>query len=78
MLDCTVKQGQYLAYIYHYTKLMRQPPAEADMQRHFGVSPPSVHRMILALEEKGYISREPGRARSIRLLVPAEELPVLR
>ena len=25
----TEKQGQYLAYIYHYTKVNRQPPAES-------------------------------------------------
>jgi hypothetical protein len=24
------KQGQYLAFIYYYTKLNRQAPAEAD------------------------------------------------
>jgi hypothetical protein len=28
----TEKQGQYLAFIYAYTKLNRRPPAEADMQ----------------------------------------------
>ena len=39
----TQKQGQYLAFIYVYARLFRQAPAEADMQRHFRVSPPSVH-----------------------------------
>src|SRR4029077_8992650 len=38
----TDKQGQYLAFIYAYSRIFRQPPAEADMQRHFQVSPPSV------------------------------------
>ncbi len=46
----TAKQGQYLAFIYAYTCIMRRPPAEADMQRHFQVTPPTVHRRILALE----------------------------
>jgi hypothetical protein len=31
----TTKQGQYLAFIYDYTKLNRCPPAEADIQRYF-------------------------------------------
>lgn len=31
----TDKQGQYLAFIYLYTKLHRRPPAEADMQEYF-------------------------------------------
>jgi hypothetical protein len=32
------KQGQYLAFIYAYTRLHRRPPAEADMQQYFRVS----------------------------------------
>ena len=43
----TDKQGQYLAFIYAYSRIFRQPPAEAAMQRHFQVSPPSVHQMVL-------------------------------
>lgn len=73
----TPKQGQYLAFIYYYTKLNGQPPAEADFQRYFRVSPPSVHNMIVTLTEKGFISREPGRGRSIKLLVERDTLPDL-
>ena len=40
----TDKQGQYLAFIDAYTRVHGRPPAEADMQRHFRVSPPSVHQ----------------------------------
>jgi len=29
----TEKQGQYLAFIYAYSRIFRRPPAEADMQR---------------------------------------------
>jgi hypothetical protein len=46
----TPKQGQYLAFIHLYTRLHRRPPAEADMQEYFCVSPPSVHQMVLTLE----------------------------
>jgi DNA-binding MarR family transcriptional regulator len=74
----TDKQGQYLAFIYAYTKLHRRAPAEADMQSFFQVTPPSVHRMVVELEERGLIRRQPGQARSIELLVPPEQLPVLR
>jgi Mn-dependent DtxR family transcriptional regulator len=74
----TEKQGQYLAFIYHYTKVNRRPPEQADLQWYFRVSSPTVHQMILKLEEKGLISRAPGQARSISMLVPPEELPPLR
>ncbi len=73
----TERQGQFLAFIYNYTKVNGRPPAEADMERYFRVSPPSIHQMVLRLEERGLISRVPGEPRSIRLLVPPEGLPVL-
>ena len=74
----TPKQGQYLAFIYAYTRINRRPPAEADMQTYFRVSPPSVHQMVLMLERGGLIKRRPGIARSIEMLVDPERLPVLR
>jgi DNA-binding FadR family transcriptional regulator len=49
--------------------VLGRPPAKADLQRHFGVSPPSVHPMILTLERAGLIRRQPGVARSIEVLV---------
>ena len=73
----TQKQGQYLAFIYYYTKLNRSSPAEADMQRYFGVSAPSVHQMVVTLEKHGFISRTPGQGRSIALRLKREELPEL-
>ena len=74
----TPKQGQYLAFIDAYTRVNRRPPAEADIQRHFGVTPPSVHQMILTLELAGFIRRQPGVARSIEVLIPPEHIPVLQ
>src|SRR5215467_14418860 len=65
----TPKQGQYLAFIHLYTRLHRRPPAEADMQEYFRVSPPSVHQMVLTLERAGFIRRQPRVARSIEMLV---------
>jgi DNA-binding MarR family transcriptional regulator len=73
----TTKQGQYLAFIHAYTKLNRRPPAEADMQRFFGVTPPAVHRMVVELELRGLVRRQQGVARSIEVLVPPNELPPL-
>ena len=73
----TDKQGQYLAFICYYSKIHGRPPSESDMQQYFRVSPPSVHQMILTLETHGLIERTPGQARSIRLLIPREDLPDL-
>ena len=73
----TAKQGQYLAFIYYYTKIHRQSPAEADMQRYFQVSPSAVHQMIRSLEKLGLIERIPGQGRSLKLLLAREQLPDL-
>lgn len=73
----TPKQGQYLAFIFYYTKLNGYPPAEADIQRYFKTTPPTVHNMILQLEKKGFIERIPKQARSIKLLLSRDELPDL-
>jgi len=74
----SAKQGQYLAFIHAYSRIFRRPPAEADMQRHFQVSPPSVHQMVVTLERAGLIRRQSGVARSIELLVAPENLPILK
>lgn len=74
----TAKQGQYLAFIHTYTLLHREPPAEADFQRFFQVTPPAVHDMIVALERRGLIRRVPRQPRTIRLLLSADELPALQ
>jgi len=74
----TDKQGQYLAFIDNYAKIHGRAPAEAELERYFTVTPPTIHQMILKLEEKGLISRIPGQARSIKLLVPREDIPPLK
>jgi DNA-binding MarR family transcriptional regulator len=75
--DYTPRQGQFLAFIHYYTKLNGRPPAEADMQRYFQVTAPSVHQMVVTLEKRGYIARVPGQGRSIRLLLLRDKLPDL-
>ncbi|MDE0459226.1 MAG: hypothetical protein OXI15_18165 [Chromatiales bacterium] len=74
----TERQGQYLAFIHAYTKVNGRPPAQADMQRFFAVTAPSVHQMLLILERHGLLRRAPGRARALEVLVAPEDLPVLR
>ncbi|MEA5574653.1 MarR family transcriptional regulator [Calothrix sp. UHCC 0171] len=73
----TAKQGQYLAFIYYYTKLNGYPPSEADMQRYFKTTSPTVHSMVVTLEKLGLIERVPRQARTIRVLLPRGELPDL-
>ena len=73
----TQRQGQYLAFIHAYTLVNGRPPAQADMQRFFRVTPPTVHQMLLTLEKAGLISRQPGVARCVAVLAGHEHLPRL-
>jgi len=73
----TDKQGQYLAFIWAYAQINGRPPAERDMQNYFRVTAPSVHQMVITLENAGLIRRTPGQARSIELCVDPRVLPVL-
>ena len=73
----TDKQGQYLSFIYLYTKLNRRPPATADIAWYFQVTAPSAHNMVKQLCKKGLLEKTPRAPRSLRVLVPKDELPEL-
>ena len=73
----TPRQGQYLAFIHAYTLVNGRPPAQADIQRFFRLTPPSVYQMLLTLEKAGLISRQPGQPRSLVVLLEHRELPRL-
>ena len=77
MMTFTHRQGQFLAFIHVYRKLHRRAPGELDMVKFFRVTPPSVHGMIVKLDQQGLITREPGVARSARVAIPPEAIPDL-
>jgi DNA-binding MarR family transcriptional regulator len=47
------------------------------MQRFLRVSPPAVHDMLMTLERRGFITRERGKPRTIRVVLPHDQLPDL-
>ena len=76
-LKFTAKQGQYLAFIYYYSKVNGRSPAQSDMQTYFKTTPAAVHQMVLTLEQKGFLSRVPRQPRSLKLLISRAEIPDL-
>jgi len=74
----TERQGQYLSFISQYMKVNGRSPAESDIQRYFDVSPPTVHQMVVKLEILGLITRQPGVARSIQVMVSPDDIPALK
>ena len=77
MATFTPGQGQFLAFIHLYRRLHRRGLGELDMVKFFRVTPPSVHGMVVKLEELDLISREPGVARSARVAIPEADIPML-
>jgi len=73
----THKQDQYLSFIHYFSKILGYPPAEAEIQRYFRVTPSAVHQMIRTLEKRGLIQKVPYEPRTIRVLVSPKELPEL-
>ena len=71
----TARQGETLAFIHRFTAKHGVAPSFEEIASHFGTSPPSVNGMIKTLERRGLLSRVPGVARSLRVLVPASVLP---
>lgn len=71
----TARQGEYLAFIHRYTTKVGVAPSFEEIGAHFGTTPPSVNNMIKTLCNRGLLSRLPGVARSLRVLVPASLLP---
>ena len=69
----TRRQNEYLELIKKYMRRFGVAPAEADIERHFLVSAPSVNQMIRKLERRGFVVRDHdsfGKTapRSIRVL----------
>lgn len=75
----TRQQGQFLAFIREY--MLRNyagaAPTHAALQRFFNLSAPSVNSMLIRLEQRGFIRRVAGKARSIELLIAPDRIPPL-
>lgn len=67
----TTMQRDALLFIDAYIKANRGvAPSNADIAEGLGLrSKSGVHRLLTALEERGFIQRMPHRARAIRVLL---------
>jgi repressor LexA len=65
----TVKQARAMLFIQSTIDRTGTAPSFNDMRKHFGMASKSgVHRLVTALEERGYIRRSYHRARAIEVL----------
>src|SRR5260370_16293325 len=73
--EFTARQGQCFAFMQGCRVKHGYAPSFEQIGAHFGITAPSVNTMIKTLERRGLLSRLPGVARSLRVLVPAAVLP---
>jgi repressor LexA len=66
----TKRQTEYLAFIRAFTERWGIPPSFEEIGKHFGVTTPSVNTMVKALEARAFLTRVPGQARTLRVIVP--------
>lgn len=65
----TPKQKDLLLLLHRWTRARGTAPSYDEMAAELGLrSKSGVHRLIAALEERGYILRLPGRARAVQVV----------
>ena len=77
--DLTPKQQAVLAYVHAHRDRHGAFPTLREIQAHFGfASPFAATRHLQALEKKGALTRQPGKARSFRVpAIPPASTPAL-
>lgn len=66
--DLTPRQRETLQWVKDFIRKNRMPPTVREIGDSFGIKSSSVFDVLKALERKGYIKREPRKARSIVVL----------
>ena len=65
----TKKQKELYDFLDHYIKSNQISPSFEEMKRAVNLKSKSgIHRLINALEERGYIRRLPNRARALEII----------
>ena len=67
----TMKQDLLLRFIHDWMKTHQRCPSFDEMMEGIGLkSKSNIHRLVSALEERGYVRRLPNRARALEIIKP--------
>jgi SOS-response transcriptional repressor LexA len=64
----TLRQAQALGHIVALISLNGMSPSIEELAAAMGIVKPAARALVQHLERKGYITRTPGKCRSIRVL----------
>ncbi|MBT1248253.1 MULTISPECIES: transcriptional repressor LexA [unclassified Thermosipho (in: thermotogales)] len=76
MKELTEKQKKVLDFITSYIQQNGYSPSIRDIAKHFKLTPRGAHIHVIALEKKGYITRNPKNSRSISLIKRPESVSI--
>lgn len=74
--EITPSQKRTLKLIADSARVQGFPPTMQELADELGITPASVYDQIVQLERKGYLKREPGKARSL-VVLRAETEPLV-
>ena len=67
-MNLTPRQSEILRFIREFLDVNEYPPTIREIAATEGITPNAVSDHLHALERKGAINREPGKARGLRIL----------
>lgn len=74
-LPLTELQSQVLFFAHDFILAKLYPPTVIEIQKGLNVSNPgTVHKVLISLQRKGYVTKERGTARGLRLTPLGEEV----
>jgi len=77
-IELTVAQRKVLHFLEDRRDRGEPPPTYREISEHFGYrSPKAASDHVAALEKKGYVTREKGSARGLRLVQETTGIPLL-
>ena len=68
MIKLSTKQALVLEFVEWHINENGYAPTYQEIGNMIGIQPNSVHRMMMILEEKGYVKTEMSKARAIKVL----------
>ncbi|MDA0578766.1 MAG: transcriptional repressor LexA [Verrucomicrobia bacterium] len=78
MRPITERQREILAFIEETIRLRALAPTIREICDHFGfASPRAAQEHLRTLVRKGLITKEPGKARALRVLHPSDGIPIV-
>ena len=80
MKELTPRQNRIFKYVRDSIKRENSAPSTREIGKRFGISPSGVVHHLQLIEEKGFIARQSGKSRSVKILVDpydVDQLPII-